>query len=273
MSTPKEPLFFIKEEIIDTYKKYHKALKKIYHKLPSTYEDYLKIFHPANRNQICGESSATYLYYYKNSIPKIKKYLGDVKIIILLRNPVEKAFSQYKFLRRMGNINKKESFEETLSRENKRIQSFYSDMYHVKRQGLYYEQVKSFIESFSQVKIFLTEDLETQPDDTLKILCNFLNVADTFNFDFSEKHNVSSFIPNNYFIHNLINKKAGSKIRKILWNITGNEVRDSLRNIYFRKNQAPLELNPETKSYLKDYYRDNILHLQKLINRDLSEWL
>ena len=39
--------------------------------------------------------SGTSSLYHETAIPKIKKYLGDVKIIIILRNPVERAYSSY----------------------------------------------------------------------------------------------------------------------------------------------------------------------------------
>lgn len=53
------------------------------------YEDYLKLFEEAGDKQAVGESSADTLYFYKGTIPVIKQYLGDPKIIIMLRNPVK----------------------------------------------------------------------------------------------------------------------------------------------------------------------------------------
>ena len=47
-----------------------------------------------------GEASPDTMYFYKDTVPKIKETLGDIPIIIMLRNPVERAFSVYMYLRR-----------------------------------------------------------------------------------------------------------------------------------------------------------------------------
>ncbi|HDL01569.1 MAG TPA: sulfotransferase, partial [candidate division Zixibacteria bacterium] len=64
------------------------------------YYDYVKLFENVNNEHAIGEAGTLYLYYYKIAISKIKKYLGNNKIIIILRNPTDRAFSAYMHLLR-----------------------------------------------------------------------------------------------------------------------------------------------------------------------------
>ena len=85
------------------------------------YDDYEKLFEGAGEYPAVGESSADTLYFYKGTIPVIKKYLGDPKIVIMLRNPVKRAFSAYQHLVR--DLREDLSFEEGLEREPERIEA------------------------------------------------------------------------------------------------------------------------------------------------------
>jgi len=83
-----------------------------------TWEDYQNLFKGAITYKAVGEASADYLYYFKCSIKNIKKYLGNPKIIIILRNPIERAFSAYLHMLRDGR--EYLSFREALHMEEER---------------------------------------------------------------------------------------------------------------------------------------------------------
>ena len=148
----KEPLFFISDIIKKISKKdlayRNEGLKD--HFIHNE-QDYLKLFQNVKEESAIGEASATYMYYHKYSIPKIKSLLKNPKIIIILREPVEKSFSQYKHLLK---LNAEElSFEESLALEKVRIAENFTAMYHYKAQSLYFEQVKAFFDNFSDVLV------------------------------------------------------------------------------------------------------------------------
>jgi hypothetical protein len=62
------------------------------------FDDYCRLFERAGDRKAIGEASSHNLYHYEKAIPTIRKFLGDPKIIIAIRNPVEKAYSAYTFL-------------------------------------------------------------------------------------------------------------------------------------------------------------------------------
>ena len=107
--TLKEPKYFssifqkfphkgIGDESVDLY-----AIKSL--------KEYKKLFKKISNIRV-GEASPDTMYFYKDTIPKIKETLGDIPIIIMLREPVERAFSAYMYLRR--DSREKLSFREAL---------------------------------------------------------------------------------------------------------------------------------------------------------------
>jgi ABC-type antimicrobial peptide transport system permease subunit len=230
---------------------------------------YQKLFEGYNNEKAIGDISPEYLYFYKNSIPLIKKTLGEeVKIILILRSPIDRAFSGYIHFKRDKRENL--SFEEALLKEDERKQNNYIWAWQYKNSGLYYEQVKAYLESFQNVQIILFDELKKNADNTLANMCLFIGVSDDFEFDTSYKYNVSGD-PKNAALYKLetsrglvnfakqfIPKKLAYKLKK---NLTG------------EKQMVKPEMNTETRQQLIEFFRNDILKLQDLLQRDLSHWL
>src|SRR5687768_13206013 len=162
------------------------------------YDDYLKLFEGAESYPIAGESSADTLYFYKGSIPVIKQYLGDPKIIIMLRNPVKRAFSAYQHLVR--DLREDLSFEDGLKEESNRIRNNWELIYHYTAVSMYYDSVKAFLENFSSVKIILTEDQEKRPQQSIRDIFRFLEVDPNCDVNTEIRYNMSGK-PKSQWIH------------------------------------------------------------------------
>ncbi|HEU24894.1 MAG: sulfotransferase [Mesoaciditoga sp.] len=240
-----------------------------------TFDRYKKLFKWATpQRKAIGEASVDNLYYHKGAILQIKKYLGNPKIIIILRNPVSRAFSAYTHLVRDGR--EYLSFEEGLLMEEKRMAENWEFMWYYKDVGLYYEQVKDYLDNFSDVKIYLTEDLEQKTLEVVKDIFRFLEVDENFTPDTSVKYNVSG-IPK---------KKIYAKISRHL-NTLGSFLERSVNYIFpkkgikvvgfFEKIRAKEFEKPKmlesTRKSLIEFYKADILKTQDLIGRDLSNWL
>ena len=65
-----------------------------------SFSAYCRLFEDAEGKKAVGEASNDNLYHYERAIPYIKRFFGDIKIIIILRNPVDRAFSAYTYLLR-----------------------------------------------------------------------------------------------------------------------------------------------------------------------------
>ena len=271
MPEVKEPLYYISDTIKgisknDVFFRNEGNEKYVHNK-----SDYANLFESVNEEKAIGESSATYLYYFDESIPKIKEELNDPKIIIILRNPVDKIFSQYKHLQRFSA--EKVSFEEGLALEKKRISENYTAMYHYKAQGLYYEQVKAFLTNFSNVLILYTSDLEKKPISLAKDCFQFLNVDSQFT-PILKNYNISSKRIKNWFIHKKLYNRQAYFAKMFIKNIIGDNMYQKLTDNYRNKNIVDLkvEMNDLTRNELRIFFLLDIEKLEKLINQDLNDW-
>jgi len=232
---------------------------------------YFKLF-CEHEDKVCGDISNDYLYYYEESIKNIKKYLGDeIKIVIVLRNPTDRAFSSYMHHIRDGweNI----SFEQALDDENRRIEENWGWSYHYVKTGMYYYQVKAYLDNFRHTKIYLFEELKSK-DILLKKLYAFLEVRFNKELKDNKEYNVSGY-PRNKLIHNLLNKDhAIKKIIKPVVNsiLPKGSIQKVVSNIQ-KKNLINIAMKNDTRKKLKNVFEDDISKLSNLIEMDLSHWL
>jgi len=232
---------------------------------------YFKLF-CEHEDKVCGDMSNDYLYYYEKSIKNIKKYLGDeIKIVIVLRKPIERAFSNYMHHIRDGweNI----SFEQALDDENRRIEENWGWSYHYVKTGMYYYQVKAYLDNFRQTKIYFFEELKFK-DSLLKDLYAFLEVRFTKELKDNKEYNVSGY-PRNKLVHNFLNKdNAIKKIIKPVVNsiLPKGSIQKVVSNIQ-NKNLKKVSMKNDTRERLKNVFEDDIKKLSNLIEMDLSHWL
>lgn len=269
MSEQKELRFFsyTSEPIIKPPKDYiHPAI--------TTLKEYQQHFTQVTDEIAIGESSPMYLYT-PGTAERIKHHIPEVKLLAILRNPIQRAYSAYTHALREW----KEpagSFESALQQEDERIAAGWGMLWHYKKSGLYYQQLLPYYDIFNpeQIKVVLYDDLVANTNQLLQDIFKFLGVEPSFRPDTSSRPNVSGF-PKNQFIHKLM--------KRIF--IEDNPVKQISRRVFpedFRKNVMPslrrynLEKRPmshATKEYLIDYYKDEVTALGKFLNRDLSHWI
>jgi hypothetical protein len=235
------------------------------------YEDYVKLFEGAENYPAVGESSADTLYFYKKSIPVIKQYLGDPKIIIMLRNPVKRAFSAYQHLVR--DLREDLSFEEGLKEEPNRIKNNWELIYHYTAVSMYYDSVKAFIGNFTSVKVILNEDQAKRPQQIARELFRFLDVDPNCDINTEIKYNISGK-PKSQWLHqfffegNMARKLAQPIVRQLL----SQETRKMIAQKIQEKNLTRMTINPDTKKRLQLFFNEDIEKLEGLLKRDLSIW-
>ena len=233
-------------------------------------ESYQQYFEGYGGQKAIGDASPYYLYYEKTP-ETIKKYIPDVKLIAILRNPVERAFSNYVWAVR----DRSESitnFAEALKAESWRIQDSWGPKWRYLDQGFYYQQLKRYYERFSreQIEIYLYEDLITNPVKLTQEIFSFLEIDDTFIPDISRKYN-PSLLPRNPSWHKFLTKP--NAIKSAFKYFLPLEFRQRLRKKATEKNLFKPNLSPEIRQQLVEAYREDILKLQELIQKDLSQWL
>jgi hypothetical protein len=268
MSNPKEPDFFFSQfSKIPT-----NGIGDDCYDTVQNFDRYCRLFDHAIGKKAIGEASHTNLYYYRKTIPLIKQYLGNPKIIIILRNPVERAFSAFAEL----TLENREffSFEEALRQEPNRIAEGWRPTWYYQDLGFYSHQIKAYFDHFSTVKICLFDDLQQAPGPMIQDLYRFLEVDASFCPDMTTDYNISGE-PRFKLIGCLYSRKPPLQniVRYLGKMIFTEDGWASLREKMKGKLLTRTTIRPETKRHLENLYRDDIARVQTLIGRDLSHWL
>lgn len=217
-------------------------------------EEYYKLFD--RDEKILGEASVQYLYHYQEAVPKIKKELGDIPIIIMLRDPVKRAFSNWKFV-----LKDPLSFENALKEEKNRKFKSFNSFWFYKELGFYYDQVKCYLDNFSMVKVIIFEEFIKNPDFYLNDLCDLFSIQKV-EFATNIVHNVKdSFIPKyDFMFKNRLFKKIFNPYLK-----------SSIFNKYFYDTKMD-SMSKEIFEELKREYNNDKLLLEALLGRKLLLW-
>lgn len=233
-------------------------------------EKYKTLFYRAN-HKVVGEASTLYLYIPKAS-ERIKYYIPEVKLIAVLRNPVDRAYSSFLHLIRQGREPIKD-FEKALLVEEERIKNNWIFLSRYKDVGLYYSQLKRYYDKFdsAQIKVFLYDDLKNDCVGLMKEVYDFLEVDNTFLIDSTVKFNISG-LPKSLLLQKIISTRyPGKKFIKSMFS-------DNIKNHVIKKVQeinleTPPKMSPTTRTMLTKYFEEDIVKCQELIQRDLSMWI
>ena len=249
---------------LDAYFK-HKPLKHLQLAFVKEKEQYLQLFSNVKNEKAIGEFSTSYLYSL-NAPQNIFEYNPQAKIIVVLRNPIERSFSHYLMAVRFSFTTKDfmASLKEDMDKKEKGwgISEQYIEL------GMYAKQIEVYQKVFpkEQVKILLYEDLKN-PIQLINEVCDFLKL-DAHIFSLEKKHNTAA-IPKYKFFNKAITTLG---IKKKLHAFTPHFIKRGLKKMLFTSKELPQLSNAE-KVFLASLYRDEIMHTSKLINRDLSSWL
>lgn len=239
-------------------------------------EAYRALFQGVLDEVAVGEASPEYLHNPR-APERIRHHIPNAKLVAILRNPVDRAYAGYLMQVREG----RETFSDfgrALQEEETRIHNNWTFGHYVSG-GFYYAQLKRYFDTFNrdQIRVYLNEDLSTDAPDLLREVFQFLGVDETFLPDLSVRYNVSG-IPKNKVLHALMLGLNPIKpvLKTLLPSGLGTSLRDRYTDIrarYFEHNLVKPQLSPELRQQLIKTYREDILKLQDLIQRDLSKWL
>ena len=234
---------------------------------------YEELFDDASPAEIArGEASTHYLYVEK-SPGRIKALIPEAKLIAVLRNPVDRAFSSYQHLVR--DDLEPLDFGAALDAEPERIAEHYAYLYRYTDMGFYSEQLDRYEKTFpaDQLCVLLYDDLRSDPEGTCRRIFSFLGVDPDFLPDISGEFNRSG-VPKNRLMHRLLNPSAPMKRR--LWNVTPRFARERLLDAQTRmvnRNLQRQTIPERERDRLREVFKDEVGRLQKRFDRDLSHWL
>jgi len=213
-----------------------------------------------------GEACPSYLYY-PQAATRIKTYIPDSRLIVILRNPVERAYAN--FLHTVRDDRETHTdFALALQDEEKRIADNWEWFWHYIQVGFYGQQLQQYYENFapSQIKVYLYEDLKENAIATLQDIFGWLEVDPNFVPDMAVRPNKSG-MPKNQLLHRILTKP--NPLKTLLKPLFPAKMRQKIQH----QNLNTPQMSQEVKQHLLNLYHTDILRCQDLIQRDLSPWL
>lgn len=242
--------------------------------------DYDNYFRHCDGAEIKLEATPGYLYGEKKIASRIKNYLDDPKIIILLRNPTERFCSDYRHLIKTMLIPKDYDFSKFLDSQlnynsNMRLEN--NELGNSLSQGYYYNYLPSWFEIFKDsIRVYFLDNLKENPREILLDICQWMNIDDSIYDDKSfsvENKSVSyryKFLQDiAYWIFNKFeflfrqNYKLKRSLRSLYYFINSKDIRD--------------QIGGSDKQKLDDIYKDYNLKLKQFLEAkgisNLPSWL
>jgi hypothetical protein len=219
-----------------------------------------------------GEASTDYLSYYQpaQTAENIRRYLPQVRLIELLRQPVERAYSGFSQWRQEGN-EPLADFRSALAAEPQRLRDHWLT-YRYRGDGCYYANLKPYFERFdrTQIRVYLYEDWNRQPQQLLQEIFSFLGVANLITPAMLKRHNETLTVRNQTLARLLRRAHLIKRLTGVLPPSWRRRLGAKVRG--FNQTKLPA-LDPQVCQELTALYRTDILQLQDLIGRDLRHWL
>lgn len=260
-----------------TYRKYTPVIYNDpppeYHRLPNYQVGFVRnknyynaLFAGATTEKVLGEASTSYLYS-EEAAKNIYAYNPEARIMIMLRNPIERAFSHYLMALKYGFT--KLTFRNALESDQKKKNKGWGISELFIELGMYYNQLLRYYQVFphSQIKVLLFDDFVSNTQTILRECENFLHIrACQCSID-KPKYNPAQ-IPKYKTLNNFVTHTG---IKKVFNAIFPDKFSQFLKSKVYIDDKPSLSV--ADKKYLLTVYRAEIEKTSELIGKDLSGWL
>lgn len=232
-------------------------------------EHYTRLFSGRTDEIAIGEASPRYMTV-PGTATRIKGRLPEVKLVAILRNPADRAFSAFSMRKRDG-WEPCETLEQAIADEPRRIAECWGAGLYL-RGGFYARHLRPYYDEFDRhrIRIYLYDDLISAPERLLDDLFEFLGIDSGFRPETSERLNVSGVIKNPV-LRTVWTRTHG--LQRAIRPLLSKPIRQRISRFFIRREKQPLPFPPEQRMRLLDHYRGDVEQLQGLIGRDLSAWL
>lgn len=267
----KEPLFFCGYKASFT----GPGSASLNRNMVTNHREYEALYSAAEPGMTTGDASTDYLAC-PEAPGNIMSWNPDARIIILLRNPVKRAYSEHMHLVR--DRLEQHSFMASLELESERRRQGYIPLFRHLERGLYHEGVTRYLSAFGpdRVKILLHEDFTLSPQDTVDDVLRFIGL-EPIRVDVADRYNVSG-VPRWPWLQSMFVRFRHSDdngiAKRIVRSVTNKRFRQAIRKFYMSHSLSTADgPTPEELRYLREYYADDVRRLGILLNRDLDHWL
>ncbi|MGL5080471.1 MAG: sulfotransferase family protein [Microcoleaceae cyanobacterium] len=269
MSKPKEPDFFSLDQ------NYARGMNW-----------YSSLFEKAEPDQVCGEASTTYsrLQRHPKTVERLAEALPNVKLIYIMRHPVDCAYSFYAFrfkgsqqnpdfLAARNELTTARTFEEAIQQSSEFVES-----------SCYTYQIERYLEVFPKTSLLpvLMEDLIKKPVEVMGTICNFIGVDPTLDLTQAGEviANTASDRPEWYVKQQLTASLKSVAGMNLISGMLPKGIKDQVYQVvkklkytgWTSEQYTPPPMLHETRQMLLEKFQEPNQKLVEFLNRDLSHW-
>lgn len=232
--------------------------------LAAAEREYLDLFEGLDATYV-GEATPSYLRHPE--VPgRIHDRRPDARIVISLRDPVERAWSHYLMEHREGREDR--SFAEAVGAE---LAAGGTDpLARIVEPGRYFGQVRRYLETFGedQVHVLLLDDLGDDPHGTLEAVAAFLDVDPGPMQEVAVERHYGYRQPRSELARRIRNDE---RVRWVARRLLPERVREYLGDRVLMADRPKPDMDPEVRARLQEVYAPEVDRLEELLGRDLPE--
>jgi len=216
---------------------------------------------------VVGEATTGHMQH-EPSARRMAEAVSGAGLVFILRDPVERIHSHYRFHRQSGQLTAEDDFSELIRDEDSEWRHVHLD------NGHYYRHLTRFEQFFnrSQMKILFFRDLKTDPLAVAREVYDFIGVDPSFAPDVSRHHNAGG-MPRHEGLYRRLHRLWQPVRRRVGIDVLDatQGLRDRVRDWLTTEGET-MEMNAEDRVYLRELYQEPNRRLEEWLERDLSHW-
>jgi len=240
---------------------------------PETLEDYLALFHGVTTETAVGEATPDYIEI-PAAAARIHAFNPGMRIIVVLRDPLERAYSHYVMMQNWGRMPIR-PFEKVFRERILRNPDWLAEPHDAYgcADSLYYEGLKRYYDLFprEQILVLKHNELLRKSEESFEKIFTFLGVDPTFRLDTTKRFYVGK-VPRSDLVWQVLNRPNPAK--SIAQAVIPTPIRHSISlKIRRMATREKKPLDHTTRREFMTVYRADLLRSQELTGVDLSDWL
>lgn len=236
--------------------------------------DYERLFAGARAGQVKGEATPFYLHDLE-SHARIRALIPEARLIVLLRDPVDRAHSNWTHLWNAG-LEPEADFLEACLQEPARIRAGWAQFWHYVGLGQYGRQIEHLYRHFPREQVLLMRyrELKDSPAAALDRVCGFLGV-ETGVLTAIPKENVNRHVVEDNQVNRVLRAmlRSGGRFGHRLPVPLRLAARGPLLTLLHRKQGARPVTTPEERKALLPNFTEDITLLQQVTGETYADWL
>jgi hypothetical protein len=237
-----------------------------------------KYFNEYSGQQVVCDASIMNMYFSELTASKIHRDFPECKLLVILRDPVERAYSDYRSAANDGLETL--SFEKAFEAENSRLKNDQWPL-HVRmyfERGMYFKQIQKYLDYFDlkKIKFVIYEEFFNDPFQGILDLLKFLEVTEDFKIDVKKAYNKNEWQVRNIYLQRFLrpDHKIGTIVKKILPDSLRLRGKDKLLKLkqYNLKKTEWSRIDDKFKKHLSEYYAESNHNIEKYLGIQVSKW-